>query len=195
MANTQNTQWKSNDEASEIRRLLGRANYYCDFDDIMSNEDNIESSGMMYTFEYGKRKTVAIIDYKQGIAQDIPCKQNMEAIKQQAHFATNEMKTPLPFFIILTYLLDEHETKMYYTMPCDKAARKIIKKPRWMTLFEMSRFECFLRGKRFDPEEVINQDRLLAKYGFPSGMKLKDLPNIIVEYPLPRIDMDFINAL
>ena len=176
--------------------IPGRGNYYCDFDSIISNEDTIESMAMEYTFIHGERKTVALIDWKQGIAESIPCKQNMEAIKQQAYFASHEMKTPLPFFIGLTFLLEEHTTKMYFMLPANKPARRIIpSNGKWMTLFAMSKFQHFIRNRKFDPDEIIFQDKILTKYGFPIGMKLGDLPKERVEYPLPDIDFHFLQTL
>ena len=196
MAHSPNTEFKSNTEASEIHYLLGSRCYSCDLDYVEMSIGSMEGPFM----EIGKGHCVAFIDWKQGLAQDIPCRQNKWAITQQARFATEEMKEPTPFFIVLTYLLPipEYPEKMYFVLPGNKVARKKIPLPgQWMTLFTMSKFQHFLRGiiKSFDPEEVITQNRLLVKYGFPIGMKLGELPNKRVEYELPNIDYDFLATL
>jgi hypothetical protein len=197
MAFSQTTQYKSNDQASEIHRLLGKCLYYTDLDAVLTEYDMVESAGLQYTFNGGERITKALFDYKQGIAIDMPCKANEEAIKQQAHFASNEMKIPTPFFLVLTYLLEQHTIKMYYVLPANTVARKKLPdtEGRWMTLKTMSRFEHHLRNKKFDENEVIRQDKLLTKYGLPIGLTLGQLPDTIVKYDLPRINHNFLNSL
>lgn len=117
------------------------------------------------------------------------------SVKSQAAFWDNQVKSPVPFFVVLTYLSEEFLDKMYFVIPTNNAAKLLFsyynkdKTGEWMTLLKFSRFQHLLRDITWNPEEVIdNKNTRLV--GLPDDLKLKDLPNHNHTYPLPQLDFN-----
>lgn len=115
------------------------------------------------------------------------------SVKSQAAFWDNQVKTPIPFFVVLTYLSEEFVHKMYFVLPANNAAKQLFThynkdlNGEWMTLLKFSQFQHLLRDISWNPEEVLdNKNTQLV--GLPDDLKLNQLPNQKHTYPLPQLD-------
>jgi hypothetical protein len=191
---TANTIYKDNDEASKYHRILGKPCYYLDVDQTELEDGTMNQTLKEYTYINGNPKTVALIDFK------YPGKSlsdKYSSIKYQIWSSENEYKTPLPFFIVLTYLTNVHPVKMYYVIPANIPARqyfdkcKFSNKGRWMSLRAFSKFQHALRNIPWTPNQIIDADNLKA-VGLPAGMTLNDLSGEVMEYVLPTLDFSWL---
>lgn len=194
MAQIANTVFKISDLTSHWHRVLGSCCYFLDQDQTELTDGTMESSMREFTYEDNHPKTVAIIDWK------YPGKSLSDkyaAIKYQIHSSENEYKTPIPFFIIIYYLDDQYKEKMYYVIPANTYARNFFSinnfpiEGKWLTVYNFSKFQYALRSKKWNEFENIKRENLLA-VGLAKDLKLKDLPNSYVEYPLPALNFSWI---
>jgi hypothetical protein len=141
-----------------------------------------------FTYENGEAKPVAIIDYKhtgQILSDKWP------AIQCQIWMANN---CGIPFYFVIYFLDEEYATKCYFVVPGNSLAKKqfafwkLSEKGAWLGLKDYSKFQHALRKKIWNGDEVID-DKNLITVGFAPGMKLKDLPNKVDNYPLPEIKL------
>lgn len=149
-----------------------------------------------YTYDYGRLRTVAIIDWKYP-GQSLSDKYS--AIKQQINLSDNELKVPVPFFIVVYYLDEQHPVKCYYVIPANKTARSLFDQygfshaGKWFSLKHFSIFQHKIRQKVWDKNEPINNDNL-QKIGMERGMTLGDLSSEILEYKLPLMDFSWLGG-
>lgn len=194
MANTQNTSYKDNDWASRYHRILGKSLYYLDVDQTELESGTMNKTLKEYTYENGNPKTVALIDFK------YPGKSlsdKYSSIQYQIYSSEHEYKTPLPFYMVITYLSEEYPVKMYYVIPANSVARKgfeFLKFPmlgQWMSVRRFSQFQHWLRNKKWNGEEEILAANLLD-INWNSELKLKELPGAEKQYPLPTMDFSWL---
>lgn len=179
-------------QASKFHRLLGKACYYCDLDQVSMKKGSHENMCVEYTYINNKPKAIFFTDWKYP-EENSSITWRQSSLQLQASMAT-ELK--IPFFIIVTCLDPiEHPVKCYFVIPSNIVAVERFKEygfpteGRWMSLQSFSRFQHLLRNKIWNGEEQI-MDENLIKCGLDTNMKLKDLPHQYRRYALPEIDID-----
>jgi hypothetical protein len=86
----------------------------------------------------------------------------------------------IPFFTIITYL--DMPIPMLYVIPENYLANTFIhdnytKVGQWMSLYEYSEFEHYVRGIKFNEEEIVKSE---------TGMRIKDLSKEKTTYIVPE---------
>lgn len=139
-----------------------------------------------------------VIDYKHVKLDEVHNQyftDTLFTIKAPAIYYDRGTKVPVPFFVVLTYLSEEFADKMYFVLPTNNAAKEhfqTYKKDlngQWMTPLRFSQFQHTLRELSWNGEEIIDPINLKA-VGLPVNLKLKELPNKLVEYPLPKLNFN-----
>ena len=143
---------------SLLHRELGQKLYCTDIDCIE------------YRFINGKRKAVAIIDYKNPVNSS-KLDTTGETVLFQSDLAD---QLNIPFFLAYTFLEEEYyPTNMMYLLPINEIAKKMfetwnIETPgKWLGIRNYSKFLCSMH-EIDDDEEAQNE-----------------LSNLYIEYPLP----------
>lgn len=181
--------------ASRYQHCTGRHNYTIDGDEIGFQYGSVEGEFMGFD---GKKRAKFAIDYKRVNLETVNTRLISDkefTIEAQAFHWDCELKIPRPFFVVLTYLSEEFEYKMYYVIPANNAAKLMFQnynkhpKGQWMTVLQFARWQHLLRDLTLDPEEIIDKEHTRA-VGLPDGTKLKDLPNKEHIYPLPQLDFN-----
>ena len=188
MSHNKNTEYRGHDLASDYHRICGKCCYLADIDHTISPESEVDNMYYEFDFKNNKPTPIALIDFKMPgeYLSDKFC-----AIQLQINIAD---KLEIPFFFIVSYLLEEHEVKCYYIIPINEIARnkwKGAKPGQFCSLKQYSQFQHKLRGKTWNKDELID-NRNLALVGLPENMKLGDLSNEIKHYKLPRMEFGFL---
>lgn len=203
MAKISNTDYKENEWASKYHRILGRACYYSDIDQVDANEGSLSSMCVEYTYVDNKITPVSFTDWKypnEGHISD-----RYSGIQLQITMADG---LKIPFFIVVTYLDEKFPVKMYYVIPANQYANKYFTKCElptqgaWMSLRKFSKFQHGLRGKPWNAEEEIrgkrkfdgtyDNEKSLIDVGLPVTTKLKDLSSQVQHYPLPQLQLSWL---
>lgn len=183
--------------ASIYHRILGKCILYTDIDSLQTEEGSMDNINLEYLNNYGKNKRVAIFDYKrQNAGKQQSVGMQYSAMQTQLELA-NDLNIPL--FMVLTYLSEEYEHKMYYVIPINDIAKDFFKKRKidccgmWQTLKTHSQFQHALRDIKWNQNE-----RIPFKIRWNETLKLsdreeyllKELPNKVVKYPLPKMTLE-----
>lgn len=180
---------------SLCQRCLGARLYTIDGDEQGLDQGTLEGQFMGFT---GRKEMKFAIDYKHISLQDVESQSFSDSywtMQAQAYFYDCQVKKPVPFFTVLTYLSEEYENKMYFVIPSNNAAKLAFqhynkhKNGQWMTLLQFSQFQHLLRGITWNGEEIIDTRNLIAAK-LPNNLKLKELPNKQVIYPLPQLNFN-----
>ena len=158
--------------ASLYHRLTGRYSLYTDIDLTITEEGQMENTNLDYCYQNGKRKRVALLDYKRMNKDTVTTqkvgtyyykdgeKKNIDAMLCQIDLA-NDLN--LPFFIVCTYLDDAWTNKQYLLIPINQIAKDFFLTHKqdvngqWMSLRKYAQFHHLLRNKPFDTTEEINK--------------------------------------
>lgn len=193
MATQANTIFKGNNLASDWHRILGGCCYYGDIDQTETENGFEEEQMKEYTYDSGKPRTVAMIDWKypgKSLSDKHP------SIQYQIFTSEQEYKIPIPFFMVVYYLDEQFPVKMYFVIPANIPARTIFDRcelsdqGKWMSVRTFSKFQHLLRDKPWNGDEQIKNVNL-GKIGLPDNMKLKDLSSKVKEYNLPYRDFSW----
>lgn len=193
----------SSNERSDLRdllpsyyqRILGSHCYTIDADELGFGQGGKGGKFMGFTSD---SKVRFAIDYKRinlATVHERIISDDYWTMKAQARLWDCQVKEPVPFFTVLTYLSEEYPDKMYYVIPTNNAAKTFFQKygkaikGEWMTILKFSQFQHLLRDISWNGEEVIDPDHL-GKLQLPSTLKLKELPNKKAIYPLPNLRFD-----
>lgn len=181
MSHTVNTTYKCNEEASTFHRITGKKCYGVDVDMLECKYQEGSSEPV----------PVAVTDYK------YPGKSLSDTHSSFGAYLMLSKRLDIPFFIIITYLDLNFTTKCYYVIPADQRAKKYFVRCKlnqqgaWLGLKDFSKFLHALRSQPWNGEEVVDADNLVACH-LEAGTKLKELPNEIRQYPLPKLEFSWL---
>lgn len=180
-------------------RALGRACFASDIDSFEMTSMNTEDSFMEFKIDLNNYECVAFFDYKMILSNPEKPQRfsdDYAPIRAQGKIADLQFKTPVPFFLALTFLDESYPDKMYYIIPINTSAKKFFKKynisikGNWQTTLQFSQFQHLLRKIKWNPEEIINE-RICDTINLPQGSKLKNLPNTKIKYNLPQLSFNY----
>ncbi|MGI0059653.1 MAG: hypothetical protein ACREBJ_07775 [Nitrosotalea sp.] len=196
--------------SSLCHRLNDKKCYLTDGDMLMTQNQDIEN----IMVEYGQLGTVALIDYKRCVFNEVQYRDfggEYGAIRHQSFMCQYEYKRPKPFFVVLGYLDCSWTDKMYYVIPCNFCAKEFFLDNEsfkqslsgaWMTPKFFSIFQSKLRNEKWNAKAVINDNvinsilKLDPNFPIWSGMSQQDLPNIQKIHPLPKEEfLQFVRSL
>jgi hypothetical protein len=166
MSVRKHTSFESDKSPSDKHYKMGSRLYMTDID------------GLLYNYVDGEPDFVAIYDYKHGSAKKEGNK--LGTMRVQSKLAE---RLDVPFFCILYYLDPElYDVPMYYVIPVNKKAKKIIFKLEpekvygfWLSEYLFSKWEHeVIRGLNFDDYKDEEEIQLLCQD--------------CKKYPLPKLD-------